>query len=193
MISRQRVALAAYYGLGKHLPESGGPLDVGARRLRSMLIRQIFPSAGENLDIQRGVYFGDGDDIEIGDHSGLGLNARLQGPLRIGSYVLMGPDVVIYTRGHRTDRTDLPMGRQGDTKPEPVTVEDDVWIGARVIILPGVTVGRGSILAAGAVVTTDVPPFSVVGGVPARVISMRQQNLTSLEESAKPGEPENGT
>lgn len=66
------------------------------------------------------------------------------------------------------------MRGQGATLVERVVIQDDVWIGARVIILPGVTVGRGSILAAGVVVTKDVPCFAVVGGVPAQVIKYRQ-------------------
>ena len=71
-------------------------------------------------------------------------------------------------------RTDIPMRGQGSTPARKVTVSSDVWIGARVIILPGVTIGQGAIIAAGAVVTKDVPPFSVVGGVPARVIKFRK-------------------
>lgn len=165
--------LAAYYTVGRHLPESYGPLDWGARRAREALARRIFRRAGHDIDVQRGVYFGDGDDIEIGNHSGIGLNARIQGPLRIGHYVMMGPDVIIYTRGHNLERTDTPMSRQGESDPQAVVIEDDVWIGARVIILPGVRVGRGSVLAAGAVVTKDVPEFSIVGGVPAKPIARR--------------------
>lgn len=170
---RRRAALAAYYLVGRHLPESFSPLDLGARQFRALLVREIFGAAGKNLDIQRGVYFGDGDDIHLAGDSGLGLNARVQGPLFIGKHVMMGPDVIIYTRGHNTGRTDVPMAHQGDTAARRVVIEDDVWIGARVVILPGVTVGRGSILAAGAVVTQDVPPYAVVGGVPARVLSFR--------------------
>lgn len=176
---RRKAALATYYLVGRHLPESYSVLDLGARRFRALLARQIFESAGHNLDIQRGVYFGDGDDIEMAGDSGLGINARVQGPLRIGRHVLMGPDVIIYTRGHETTRTDVPMSAQGDTAPRAVAIEDDVWIGARVIILPGVTIGRGSVLAAGSVVTHDVPPYSVVGGVPARVITSRASTPTT--------------
>ena len=88
---------------------------------------------------------------------------------------MMGPDVMIYTKNHNTERTDIPMIEQGNTQPRKVTIGDDVWIGARAIILPGVTIGQGSIVAAGSVVTKDVEPFSVVGGNPARVIKVRKQ------------------
>ncbi len=87
---------------------------------------------------------------------------------------MMGPDVVILTQNHKFDRLDIPMLDQGFKDEQPVTICDDVWIGARVIILPGVTVGKGAIIAAGAVVTKDVPEYAIVGGNPARVIKMRK-------------------
>jgi maltose O-acetyltransferase len=86
---------------------------------------------------------------------------------------MMGPEVLIYTRNHSTSRIDIPMIEQGDTDIAPVIIEDDVWIGARVIILPGVTVGSGSVLGAGAVVSRDVPPYAVVVGNTGRVVRYR--------------------
>lgn len=87
---------------------------------------------------------------------------------------MMGPDVVIFTMNHRADRTDIHMGAQGMTEKRKVTIGNDVWIGQRVMIMPGVTIGEGSIIASNAVVTKDVPPYSVVGGVLARVIKNRK-------------------
>lgn len=89
---------------------------------------------------------------------------------------MMGPDVVIYALGRATDRTDIPMIDQGDREPDPVVIEDHVWIGARVIILPKVTVGRGSTIGAGAVVSRSVPAFSVVVGNSGRAVRTRQHN-----------------
>ena len=80
----------------------------------------------------------------------------------------------IITVNHNTERIDIPMREQGSLPPQKVTICDDVWIGARVIILPGVTIGKGSIIAAGAVVTKNVPEYAVVGGVPAKVIKYRK-------------------
>jgi maltose O-acetyltransferase len=94
------------------------------------------------------------------------------GGLEIGDDVMMGPFVVILTANHRHDESGIPMRVQGMTQA-PVRIESDVWIGAQVVILPGVTIGRGAIVAAGAVVTRDVLPGSVVGGVPAKVIRQR--------------------
>ena len=88
----------------------------------------------------------------------------------------MGQDVIVYTTRHKDDRVDIPMREQGMAEVLPVTIGNDVWIGSRVIILPGVTIGDGCIIGAGAVVTKDVPPYSVVGGVPGRIIRKRNQS-----------------
>ena len=85
----------------------------------------------------------------------------------------MGTDVTIITRNHRFDRTDIPMMEQGFEEERPVYIGNDVWIGDRALILPGVHIGDGSIIAAGAVVTKDVSPYSIVAGVPARKIRDR--------------------
>ncbi len=92
----------------------------------------------------------------------------------IGNNVMMAPDVVILTQNHKFDRRDIPMIEQGFKDEQPVAICDDVWIGVRVIILPGVTVGKGTILASGAIVTKDVPEYAIVCSNPARVIKERQ-------------------
>lgn len=80
----------------------------------------------------------------------------------------------IMTSIHNTERTAIPMFQQGHLPKRKVTICDDVWIGARVIILPGVTIGTGSIIGAGAIVTKDVPEYAVVAGTPAKVIKYRK-------------------
>lgn len=87
----------------------------------------------------------------------------------------MGPDVTILTHTHNIERTDIPMGQQGMRVSE-VVIGNDVWIGMRVIIMPGVKVGDGVVIGAGAVVTKDVPDFAIVGGVPAKIIRYRNSN-----------------
>lgn len=99
------------------------------------------------------------------------INAR--GGLSIGKNVLIGPYVIIYTTNHIYSDISIPINEQGQTE-EAVIIEDDVWIGAKAIILPGVNIGKGSIVAAGAVVTKDVPPYSIVGGIPAKIIRNRK-------------------
>lgn len=87
---------------------------------------------------------------------------------------MMGTDVVVITKNHAFNQTDIPMMQQGFEDERPVIIGNDVWIGDRVIILPGVHIGDGAIIAAGAVVTKDVPAYAIVGGVPAKLIRMRQ-------------------
>jgi acetyltransferase-like isoleucine patch superfamily enzyme len=109
----------------------------------------------------------DPDKLELGDQVDIGefTHLRANGGIRIGSRVLIAANVTITTREHP-----VALPRWGVTSDAPIVIEDDVWIGAGAIVLPGVTIGRGSVVAAGAVVTADVPPFTVVGGVPARTI-----------------------
>lgn len=85
----------------------------------------------------------------------------------------MGPDVVILTHTHNIDRVDIPMGKQG-SRVARVIIGDDVWIGMRSIIMPGVKIGNGAVIGAGAVVTKDVPDYAIVGGVPAKIIKYRK-------------------
>lgn len=86
---------------------------------------------------------------------------------------MMGPEVTILTHTHNIERTDIPMRQQGMRVAE-VVVGNDVWIGMRVVIMPGVRVGDGAVVGAGAVVTKDVPDFAIVGGVPAKIIKYRR-------------------
>jgi len=105
------------------------------------------------------------------------INSEVYGPVKIGRDVMMGPEVVIYTSGHKHDRTDIPMIAQGSDEARPVVIGNDVWIGRRAIIMPGVTVGNGVIVGAGAVVTKDIPDYVVVGGVPAKTVKNRLCNI----------------
>ncbi len=178
------VRLAAYYLFARHLPASSARGAHWTRPLRGWICRGLFKRAGARINVERGAYFGDGSEIEIGDDSAIGIRCQLIGPVRIGRDVMMGPEVIIRTANHRFDRLDVPMRCQGDAPPEPVAIGDDVWIGARVIILPGVTIGPGSIIGAGAVVTKDVPEYAIVGGNPARVIRCRKPSA----EGAIPGD-----
>lgn len=85
----------------------------------------------------------------------------------------MGPDVMIYPSSHLFEKKDLLIREQGYENPKQVIIEDDVWIGARVIILGGIRIKKGAVIGAGSVVTKDVEPFTVVAGAPARKIKER--------------------
>ena len=111
--------------------------------------------------------------ISIGDHTTIGDHAILDGRkgLQIGDCVNLGSHVVIWTLQHDVD--DPFFGGKGD----PVVVEDHAWIASHATVLPGVRIGRGAVVAAGSVVTTDVAPYALVGGVPARFIRERSHDL----------------
>ena len=108
-------------------------------------------------------------DVIIGDHTRIGLHNTIIGPVTIGSHVNLAQGITVTALNHNFADTSLRIDEQG-VSTKAVTIEDDVWVGANAVILPGVTVGRHAVIAAGAVVTKDVPPFSIVGGVPARML-----------------------
>ncbi len=124
-------------------------------------------------------------NLSVGDGTSLPSGTTIyctEAPCTIGRKVLFGPHPTIITGDHRTDLigryiADVTVADKmaGGSNPydQPVTIEDDVWVGANVTILKGVTIGRGSVVAAGAVVTRSCPPYSIIGGVPARVLRMR--------------------
>lgn len=169
---KKLLCLVVYYGFARYLPASTSPLTHWTRGIRRFVCYPIFDYCGKNVNIERGANFSMGG-ISIGSGSGLGINCAVHGPLKIGDNVMMGPDVTILTHTHNIERTDIPMGKQGMREAE-VIIGNDVWIGMRVIIMPGVKVGDGAVIGAGAVVTKDVPDYAIVGGVPARIIKFRK-------------------
>lgn len=160
----------------KYLPATDGsfPCSKLVRKCRSSVGKHLFDSCGEYVNIEKNADFGTGRGIVVGKNSGLGINCKVRGPLEIGDNVMMGPDVMIFTSNHRMSRIDVPMNQQGDADRKKVTIGNDVWIGARVIILPGVIIGDGAVLGAGTVVAKDVPEYAVVVGNPARIVKYRK-------------------
>lgn len=170
---KRYLALAIYYLILQHLPRTDRFCITWIRKLRSSVGRYIFDHY-EGCNIEKGAYFGNGRGLSVGKDSGLGVNCQIQRPCSIGDYVLMGPDVVIFTMNHKTERVDVRIGAQGMTDRKKVTIGNDVWIEQRVMIMPGVTIGDGSIIASNAVVTKKRTPLQCSGGVPARVIKSRK-------------------
>ncbi len=162
-------------------PDSYFYLRIGKRmhhvkiglKYRRFLAEHILAECGKEVNIERHASFS--HDIHLGNYSGIGAHSHIGGKTYIGDYVMMGPEVVIYETNHCFDRTDIPMCEQGFQEPQPVHIGNDVWIGRRVIILPGVTIGDGCVIGAGAVVTKDIPPYSVAVGNPARVVRSRKK------------------
>lgn len=108
-------------------------------------------------------------DVIIGDHTRVGLHNTIIGPVDIGSHVNLAQGITVTALNHNFSDANKRIDEQG-VSTSPVTIEDDVWIGANAVILPGVTIGEHCVVAAGAIVTKDVPPHSLVAGVPAKVI-----------------------
>lgn len=145
---------------------------VVARKFRYIWLKLIVAKCGTNIDVDKFARFT--PELKIGNNSGIGNYCELNGPITIGDDVMMGPEVVMYTTRHNDEHTDIAMRYQGFKEQLPIVIGNDVWIGRRVIIMPGVTVGDGVIIGAGAVVTKNIPPYCVVGGVPAKVIRYRK-------------------
>ncbi|MEM6822822.1 MAG: acyltransferase [Verrucomicrobiota bacterium] len=118
-----------------------------------------------------------GEGLEMGNGSNIGPYSYIgcSGFIRIGDNVMMGPRVTLLAENHVFDDASRPMKEQGVARSF-ITIEDDCWLGAGCTVTAGVTVGQGSILAAGCVVTKDVAPFSIVGGVPATLIRKRTED-----------------
>jgi len=108
-------------------------------------------------------------DVIIGDHTRVGLHNTIIGPVTIGSHVNLAQSITVTALNHNFANPNLRIDEQG-VSTNPVTIGDDIWIGANAVILPGVKIGNHSVVAAGAVVTKDVPPHSLVAGVPATKI-----------------------
>ena len=168
------LCLSLYYGFARFLPDSPYPGSLFGQTFRSWLAKQIYAQCGEHVRINYRASFGTGVNIRLGDNSSIAAHAWIGNDTQIGNDVMMAPHVTILSNSHNFDRTDIPMRQQGAPPPRAVTIGDDVWIGTRVIILPGVKVGSHVILGAGAVVTKDVPEWAIVGGNPARVIRFRK-------------------
>lgn len=131
-------------------------------------------------DIHPTAIIREGEHVKIGDNCLINHNNVIQagksknGTITIGNYVHTGTNVIMLAFNHGFYTRDTPTKKQ-DYLEAPIVIEDDVWIGAGVIILAGVTIGKGAIIASNAVVNKDVPPYTIVGGVPAKIIKERPQ------------------
>lgn len=162
-----------YRTVGSMLPDSC--VSPFARKTRRLICQFIVGKLPSNVNFNRNARFS--ETLSIGDYSGIGDNAILQGTIHIGKYVMMAPNVKMYTHNHCTWDVTKPMCFQGYTPERPIYIGDDVWIGESAIILPGVHIGNGCVIGAGAVVREDVPDFAVVIGNPARIIKYRGREM----------------
>lgn len=151
-------------------------LPVTDEAAREEAIRELFGSAGKSPSVLPTFMCDNGKNIHVGDNFLANYNVTILdiAPVTIGDYVMIGPNTSIITVGHPLS----PLGRRRHLgQAKSVTIGRDVWIGANCTILPGVTVGNNVVIAAGAVVTKDVPDNCVVGGVPAKVIKQLENDV----------------
>ncbi len=169
-------------------------------RLRSAVYRRCLARCGRGVVISPGCFLRDKKNISLGDHVTMGsqaqvyaagtgkerieiadhvhfnsnvmVNADMGGEIFIGRDVIIGPNVVLRASDHRFSDPRVPVRTQGHAAGT-IRIGDDVWIGANVVVLPDVNIGRGAVVAAGAVVTKSVSDYTIVGGVPAREIGKR--------------------
>ena len=145
------------------------------------IIKGAFKQCGKSVRVGRGCKFSGIDNISVGNNVVLGENTRIlttKAQVVLGNDVVFGPDVMLVSGDHRIDVLDKHIIYVTDAEKLPendqdIVIEDDCWIGARVIILKGVTIGKGSVVAAGSVCTKSCEPYSIIGGVPAKVIAKR--------------------
>lgn len=119
------------------------------KKMRALSAKGFIRYCGKNVNIEHGAKIS--SNLSIGDNSGIGINSLCGGDITIGQDLLMGPECVVITRNHNFSRTDIPIRIQGYNHEEPVVIGNDVWIGRRVMIMPGVHIGNGCVIAAGAV------------------------------------------
>lgn len=144
----------------------------------------------------KGTYFGPSVNImpgcvSIGCRSFIGPECWLQCKVNIGNFVMLAGRVAAVGGDHLFDIVGVPIIEAGRDKIKTIRICDDVWIGYGAILLHGITIGEGAIVAAGAIVTKDVPPYSIVGGVPAKLLKMRfsdediEKHMVALEQLRK--------
>ena len=165
-----------YYLIARKLPKSTIPV-IGklALRMRRRCCSKMFETCGVYLNVEQGAYVGNGKSIKVGNNVCFGKDFVIHGRiLTVEDYLMMGEGVMFLGGSHNYGRLDIPMGHQGDKEKTPLYIAGDVWIGARVIVLPGCKyIGHGALIGAGAVVTKDVPDYAVIGGNPAKVLKYR--------------------
>ena len=170
--------LIIYYIVANKMPNNYFPLGKYFNLFRVFVLRRII-NIGRGTVIQSGFKFGLKDKIIIGNNCEINEGTYIQAAI-IGDYVLIAHNVSLLATTHNFDDRYKYIIKQGFTDVRPIIIEDDVWIGRNAIILPGIKLGKGSIIGAGAVVTKNVEPYMIVGGTPAKKIGERGNKSKSF-------------
>lgn len=168
-----KIALAFYYMFIAKLPNTKFIGFFNA--IRVLYVSKVLKimAFDKSTVFEDNVYISDGRNVKIGMHCHINERVFIQGAT-IGNHVMIAPDVSILNNSHNFSRLDIPMIMQGMVTNSNPTIGNDVWIGRNVVIMHGINIGDGAIIGAGAIVTKDVAPFTIVGGVPAKVIGIRK-------------------
>ena len=167
-----KINLILYYSICSKLPNSSFPLGQIYNKIRISTINNII-KIGKGCKIQRNVYFGNGKGVEIGNHCQINDNVRLDN-IKIGNNIMIARDCIFLGKMHEHNDINMPMNIQGAKISFPTILEDDIWIGARVIVMPGIKISKGCIIGAGAVLTKDTVEYGIYGGIPAKLIKFRK-------------------
>jgi maltose O-acetyltransferase len=166
------ISTLLYYSIGVRLPQTFWPAGIIFSVLRIYLLRGMGCKIGKMCEIESHVDVGLRPSSVVGDYCQINKRVILRNA-QIGDFVMIASGAALLDRQHIFSRHDIPMMKQGKIRKK-VVIEDDVWIGQNTIIMPGIKIGKGAIVGAGAVVTKDVPPYAIVGGVPAKIIKFRR-------------------
>lgn len=175
-------------------------------KLRYYYYHNLFKNCGKKVHIDIGCYLKGCQNIILGNNIGFGLNSQVYasgngsekisigdntffnanvminadcgGVIEIGSHCIVGPNVIFRTSNHVFTDRNIPIMEQGHN-PGKIIIKDDVWIGANVVLLPNISVGKGAIIGAGAVVTKNIDDYAIVAGVPAKQIGSRNKPIPS--------------
>lgn len=169
----KKVYLILYYLIIQYLPNSR--LFSFFRKIRVFYVSKVLKIMewDKNSFFENKIYIGNAKQISIGKRCEINENVFIQGAI-IGNNVMIAPNVALLSNMHNHSRIDIPMNLQGKKRGNKVIIEDDVWLGRNVIVMPGVRIKKGSIIAAGAVVSKDVPEYCIYGGIPAKFIKKRE-------------------
>jgi len=167
----KKIYLILYYSLINKIPNSTFLGTNIFNKLRIYFVKKIM-RIGSNNTFQRNVYFGNGNNVVIGNNCQINDNIRFDN-VKIGDNVMIARDCIFLGKTHNYNDTDTLMTDQGSSLSQQTIVENNVWIGLRVIIMPGVKIKKGSIISAGSVLHTDTVLNGVYAGIPARLIKVR--------------------
>jgi len=166
------LSLLFYYLIFSNLPNYAFPGGKFYNWLRISGLRNII-KIGKNCRIMKKVYVGNGNKIVIGNFCRINENVRLDN-VKIGNHVMIGRESILLGKMHEFIDITIPMEQNPPNETKPTIIEDDVWIGLRVIVMPGVRIRRGTIVGAAAVITKDTEEYGIYAGLPAKKIKSRR-------------------